>query len=463
MANALRDAQTVMSQSDTIMAKVDKLEKDYEDLQAELKKIMQDGEKNVVELLSVLVSFIVAVAIMILIMLVYVYQNDGVIQTKARTMQVLGILFVLLTKTLPAKGVTTCDAPPVREGEAAAVTCTFSEDVRQANRNIKVQRYPPDSKGFDPDTVVNVLDCHWLDAGQINCDTNEDYELTGEVGKQTVITIPRASRQNVGRYMCEVVPSEPDDIKPCYFFLKEQLDSENIFAMLSRISEQVSKLGNAVEDGRMMTTGLIVVVVILILLILAAVLLFVFQKRVRELLQRRAPPAKTNEKGIEMTEKGLSSADENTENKDGSNPQPRSDEDYIRSVLTALSETNELSTLLGIANARKEPPRQNVLDMNPASVSPPSGVEKEEAHNRGGLQVAASPEGAKAEARVTETGHPAAADDYDESEVMLTETGQPAESADVTKTKRKKSKNPLKRMGFGKSKKEKAERQDKRV
>ncbi|KAK7487212.1 hypothetical protein BaRGS_00021564, partial [Batillaria attramentaria] len=68
-------------------------------------------------------------------------------------------------------------------------------------------------------TMETVLDCHWLDADNIDCDLMHGFELIGQVGARTVVGITRATQNHIGRYMCEVVPSDPSQIKPCDLLL----------------------------------------------------------------------------------------------------------------------------------------------------------------------------------------------------------------------------------------------------
>ncbi|KAK7487213.1 hypothetical protein BaRGS_00021565 [Batillaria attramentaria] len=67
-----------------------------------------------------------------------------------------------------------------------------------------------------------VAECYWLDAENSQCSAGDGYELKGSVGSVAVIEIAKATDDFVGKYMCEVVPSEPSDIKACEFQLKEE-------------------------------------------------------------------------------------------------------------------------------------------------------------------------------------------------------------------------------------------------
>ncbi|KAK7473526.1 hypothetical protein BaRGS_00035243, partial [Batillaria attramentaria] len=117
---------------------------------------------------------------------------------------------------------TSCEIPAVFEGDPANLTCIFNEDVSVTKRNIKIVKCGHDTAGCDPDTIQNVLDCHWLDADNIHCDLKHGFELIGQVGARAVVRIIRATQNHIGRYMCEVVPSDPSQIKPCEFYLKEE-------------------------------------------------------------------------------------------------------------------------------------------------------------------------------------------------------------------------------------------------
>ncbi|KAK7473512.1 hypothetical protein BaRGS_00035229, partial [Batillaria attramentaria] len=111
-------------------------------------------------------------------------------------------------------------------------------------------------------SMDTVAECYWLDAENSQCSAGDGYELKGSVGSVAVIEIAKATDDFVGKYMCEVVPSEPSDIKACEFQLKGELDTIR------------AKLETVLSEATTAVTLCILTLTILLLTVLGGIILF---------------------------------------------------------------------------------------------------------------------------------------------------------------------------------------------
>lgn len=223
-----------------------------------------------------------------------------------KRVQVLGLTVLLSFCLTSGKGAITCTIPTVSAGDGTNVTCNFPQDIRISKNNIKVQRQPFKAENSASDKPVNVLECHWLDQQTINCDAQPGYKLIGQVSNRAVVEIPIATRDHEGKYTCEVVPSEPSDIHPCYFHLKEEVNAADVNNRLSQVLDDMVELRHVVAKGaqeqKSLVSAVLALSLICIVAIVVAVLLYVFKQRVRKCLQRgklSTKPRPTEETGEE--------------------------------------------------------------------------------------------------------------------------------------------------------------------
>ncbi|KAK7105951.1 hypothetical protein V1264_017263 [Littorina saxatilis] len=118
--------------------------------------------------------------------------------------------------TSAAKETITCDAPSVRDGQPASVTCDFKRDVSAlSSATVTVEHYPDGS----PDPIP-VLECTPVGA---DCTFPvQGYEFNGQINTKLVLTITRASKANNGRYACKMLSPylpDADEVDPCDFTL----------------------------------------------------------------------------------------------------------------------------------------------------------------------------------------------------------------------------------------------------
>lgn len=115
-----------------------------------------------------------------------------------------------------------CEAPAVKNGDAATLTCDFKENVNQVKKNVKVQYHPADKPTLSPDLMVTVADCYWTNSQDFKCSMHDGYRFLGINGALATVQILKASQEHVGKYTCEVVPSDPENIQPCRFELRDE-------------------------------------------------------------------------------------------------------------------------------------------------------------------------------------------------------------------------------------------------
>ncbi|XP_025112355.1 uncharacterized protein LOC112575047 [Pomacea canaliculata] len=103
-----------------------------------------------------------------------------------------------------------CHISSVKEAEPTNITCTFRADVFAAKNNIKILHFvDEDSEG------ARVALCSWLEEG-LHCNTASGYEFTSQTLKDgVVIRVPRASRDQSGRYACTVPSSASTRFASC--------------------------------------------------------------------------------------------------------------------------------------------------------------------------------------------------------------------------------------------------------
>ncbi|KAK7483819.1 hypothetical protein BaRGS_00024927, partial [Batillaria attramentaria] len=113
---------------------------------------------------------------------------------------------------------TTCEAPSVSEGQPASITCHFDHNVSDKKTAFAVHRY--DDEGLAKD----ILSCQWI-KDKHNCDTAEGYDYDVEASGTVTLKIPSATANYTGRYVCQVIPSDPASLKPCEFSLREATEA----------------------------------------------------------------------------------------------------------------------------------------------------------------------------------------------------------------------------------------------
>lgn len=113
----------------------------------------------------------------------------------------------------------TCEAPPVTEGDTAELSCFFNMDVRESRHLFNVRRLS-DTTNIQDNTV---LECYWKSQSTTpECSTIKDgYVFDHNVTDRLTIVIPNVTLSHRGIYVCQVVPSDPKDLKECPLVVRE--------------------------------------------------------------------------------------------------------------------------------------------------------------------------------------------------------------------------------------------------
>ncbi|XP_025112298.1 uncharacterized protein LOC112575024 [Pomacea canaliculata] len=109
---------------------------------------------------------------------------------------------------------TICDAPSVRQGLPAWLSCYFSENVGESKRDFTV--YHVSSQGFKE----SVLTCTWSQ-GNLTCYTARDYQYQRTINNTATVKIPKVSASHTGTYSCQLAGAPPRDYDDCVFSLDQ--------------------------------------------------------------------------------------------------------------------------------------------------------------------------------------------------------------------------------------------------
>ncbi|KAK7473413.1 hypothetical protein BaRGS_00035340 [Batillaria attramentaria] len=176
------------------------------------------------------------------------------------------LLFVLVLGLLINTGENTdsqitCSVPSVELGEATNLTCYFKNNIMEAKQDFLIQHYPQNGHFRD------ILTCFLETSGKLDCQGPksgyENYELDNDT---VTVRISSATMQHVGRYRCQVIPSEPKDIVPCNFTLKESSTNSSTLEETPspRTTDDEGNITMFVIPGLVVVFVLVVVIVVII-------------------------------------------------------------------------------------------------------------------------------------------------------------------------------------------------------
>ncbi|XP_025102715.1 uncharacterized protein LOC112569204 [Pomacea canaliculata] len=109
-------------------------------------------------------------------------------------------------------GETTCDVRSLNLTSASEVTCYFPEDISQSKKTFHV--FHVDSRD-KPDAVVS---CFWV-SENLRCDIHLGYEYNKIVTNVTAIRIPHVTKNETGKYICQIEGSSLDSLSFCELLL----------------------------------------------------------------------------------------------------------------------------------------------------------------------------------------------------------------------------------------------------
>ncbi|KAK7476845.1 hypothetical protein BaRGS_00031927, partial [Batillaria attramentaria] len=122
----------------------------------------------------------------------------------------IAVWYLALTQISVEGAQITCEAPPVTEGSTASLTCNFGEDLSMTRRAFNVRRLK------SVDILQNtVLDCRWNRTTPICSPIKDGYDFNLKVTDRLTLMIPNVTSEFAGKYVCQAVPSEPQDLTEC--------------------------------------------------------------------------------------------------------------------------------------------------------------------------------------------------------------------------------------------------------
>ncbi|XP_025112289.1 uncharacterized protein LOC112575021 isoform X2 [Pomacea canaliculata] len=109
---------------------------------------------------------------------------------------------------------TICDAPSVRQGSPAWLSCYFSENVGESKRDFSV--YHVSSQGSKETTLT----CTWSQ-GTLTCHNARDYQFDRRITNTATVKIPKVSASHTGTYSCQLAGAAPRDYEDCVLSLDQ--------------------------------------------------------------------------------------------------------------------------------------------------------------------------------------------------------------------------------------------------
>ncbi|KAK7484199.1 hypothetical protein BaRGS_00024569 [Batillaria attramentaria] len=233
---------------------------------------------------------------------------------------------------------------PVQVNESCEVNCTFTEDVEGKQFVVLLYDESP------TENVATVVDCYFIGAER-ECEVKNGYKFDCQSGKIQTVFIPKVDKKFEGKYVCQFLTLDEQEIEPCSLQVAEansesdmQVHEEN--GVPPSAGTQRPN-GNSEDSGVLVPAVVIICVLVPVLVVTLIAIFLIRSKRQRsvEKTPKTQEPTydiqakKRNDEGQPL-QAGNSDEEGRTDSSDGSlldggQPNPK-----MRTTLNAGSADN---------------------------------------------------------------------------------------------------------------------------